>query len=132
MYALRHQFSHLLSQVSRLLLSQSYQFSHLLSQTFYHCSTCLIPAASLTLTLLTPCEYQPIHLCCSSVHSVKTVSVSPHHLIHQSCSFNHERGSYYQICTQLPTNGSWMITHLLGPTWLGPRQGACISREGQG
>lgn len=44
------------------------------------------------------------------VHSVKTVSVSPHHLIHQSCYFNHERGSYYQICTQLPTNGSWMKT----------------------
>ena len=28
--------------------------------------TCLTPAASITLTLLTPCEFQPIHICCSS------------------------------------------------------------------
>ena len=53
MYALRH------------------QFSHLLSQTFYHlCSTCLTPAASITLTLLTPCEFHPIHLCCSSEETI--------------------------------------------------------------
>src|ERR1700744_6670456 len=65
MYALRHQFSHLLSQT----------FNHL-------CSTCLTPAASITLTLLTPCEFKPIHLCCSSgygpcaLYSTELASVS--------------------------------------------------------
>ena len=70
MYALRH------------------QFSHLLSQTFYHCSTCLTPAVSLTLTLLIPCEYQPIHLYCSSAMSHQ----------HTQCT---------RKCSQTPTPGAY-------------------------
>ena len=37
--------------------------------------TCLTPAASTTLTLLTPCEFHPIHLCCSSEEKVVQVQV---------------------------------------------------------
>ena len=33
--------------------------------------TCLTPAASITLTSLTPCEYHPIYLCCSSPRALR-------------------------------------------------------------
>ena len=76
-----------------------HQFSHLLSQTFHHCSTCLTPAVSLTLTLLIPCEYQPIHLYCSSAMSHQ----------HTQCT---------RKCSQTPTPGAYR-----------PLQGAACSHS---
>ena len=67
-----------------------HQFSHLLSQTFYHCSTCLTLAASLTLTLLTPCKYQP-HIPMLFINKPKLAQVMPNVptvMLHHDLQFN--------------------------------------------